>query len=262
LAAQANLSLDFVDDDHVLLTFNPKKMFTRRPDCPPTHDDRIIHAVLLSVPDGKVAREADWYLHDHERYLWALGSGRFLLRRQNTLYLVDSDLHEKELVASPQPLLWIGVTADGKEIITERKVAESPDKTKARSTPFKQKVQLDFLDVDTMTVRLTIKSEGKVQLDALSTGFADVVHSRIGKVWLVRFGPTATQRENITRVRSQCVPDVVFLSANTIMVGRCAVDSPDYSVSAFTLTGHFLWRQHWKEHRYTPRMKRSEDGTR
>src|SRR5579864_7450762 len=91
LAAQANVSLDFVDDDHLLLTFNPKKMFTRLPDCPSTHDDRLIHAVVLSVPDGKVAREADWYLHDHERYLWALGSGHFLLRRLNTLYLVDSE---------------------------------------------------------------------------------------------------------------------------------------------------------------------------
>src|SRR5438270_13218997 len=75
LAAQSNLSLDFLDDDHVLLTFNPKKMFTRHPDCPPTHDDRIIHAVVLSVPDGKVVREADWYLHDHERYLWNLWAG-------------------------------------------------------------------------------------------------------------------------------------------------------------------------------------------
>jgi len=262
LAAQANVSLDFVDDDHVLLTFNPKKMFTRHPECPPTHDDRLIHAVVLSVPGGKVVREADWYLHDHERYLWALGSGHFLLRRLNTLYLVDSELHEKVLMMFPEPLLWIGVTADGKEIITERKIADSTEKTKGQSKSPKQKVRLDFLDVNTMAVQRTIKSEGKVQIDALSTGFADVIHGRMGKVWLVRFGPTAARRENITRIRSQCVPDILFSSASTLIVGRCSMQSPDYSVSAFTLTGHFLWRQHWKEHRYTPRVKRSDDGAR
>jgi VWFA-related protein len=262
LAAQANVSLDFVDDDHVLLTFNPKKMFTRLPDCPPTHDDRLIHAVVLSVPEGKVVREADWYLHDHERYLWALGSGQFLLRRLNTLYVVDSELHEKVLMMSPDPLVWIGVTADGKEIITERKVADTAEKSKAQSRAAKPKVRLDFLDVNTMAVQRTIKSEGKVQIDALSTGFADVIHSRIGKIWLVRFGPTAAKRENITRVRSQCLPDILFSSANTLMVGRCAMQNSDYSVSSFTLTGHFLWRQHWKEHRYTPRLKRSDDGSR
>ena len=262
LAAQANVSLDFVDDDHVLLTFNPKKMFKRLPDCPATHDDRLIHAVVLSVPDGRVVREADWYLHDHERYLWPLGSGQFLLRRLNTLYLVDSELREKVLMMSPDPLLWIGVTADGKQIIMERKLADAAGKSKEQSKSSKPKVRLDFLDVTTMAVQRTIKSEGKVQIDALSSGFADVIHSRVGKVWLVRFGPTASTRENITRVRSQCVPDIVFSSANTLMVGRCAMQNSDYSVSSFTLSGHFLWRQHWKEHRYTPRLKRSDDGSR
>jgi VWFA-related protein len=218
--------------------------------------------VVLSVPDGKVVREADWYLHDHERYLWALGSGKFLLRRLNTLYLVDSELREKVLMMSPDPLVWIGVTADGKEIITERKVAETADKSKGQTKSTKQKIRLDFLDVNTMAVQRTIKSEGKVQIDALSTGFADVIHNRVGKVWLVRFGPTAAKRENITRVRSQCVPDILFSSSNTLMVGRCATQNSDYSVSSFTLTGHFLWRQHWKEHRYTPRLKRSDDGSR
>ena len=261
LAAQSNMSLDFVDDDHVLLTFNPKKIFTRLPSCPPTHDDRMIHAVILTVPDGRVSKEADWYLHDHERYFWTLGGGRFLLRRLNSLYEVDSELHEKLILTSPRPLIWLGVTADGKQIITESKVDES-DKAKARGKDAKAKVQLEFLDLETHAVQRTIKSEGKVQLDALSTGFADVIHNRSGKVWMVRFGPTGSSRENITRVRSRCIPDVMFSSGNTILVGRCAMSSPDYSVSAFTVTGHFLWRQHWNEHRYTPRLKRSDDGSR
>ena len=77
LAGDANVTLDFVDDNHVLLTFNPKKLFQRHPDCPPSHDDRLIRAVILEVPSGKVVQTADWYLHDHRRYLWPMGSGNF-----------------------------------------------------------------------------------------------------------------------------------------------------------------------------------------
>ncbi len=263
LSTQANLSLDFLDDSHVLLTFNPKKMFKRLPDCPPTHDDRMIHAVVLEVPSGKVVREADWYLHDHQRYLWSMGSGHILLRRLNSLYLLDSSLHETLLLNSPKPFLWIAVTPDGKQIIVERRIDEpATTKAKASNQPTKPKVQIDFLDSANMSVQRIIKAEGVVNLEALSTGFSDVIHGYTGKVWLIRFGPSGSQRDNITRVRSHCVPDVMFSSEDTVLVGRCAMKSSDYSVSSFTVTGRFLWRQHWSEHRYTPKIQRSEDGSR
>jgi hypothetical protein len=72
LTDEAGLSLDFVDRDQVLVTFNPKKLVTRLPDCPPDHADRLVHAAVLEVPSGKVLKEADWYLHDHRRYIWSL----------------------------------------------------------------------------------------------------------------------------------------------------------------------------------------------
>jgi hypothetical protein len=56
----ANLTVDFLDVHHVLLTFNPKKLFPRLRDCPPTHDDRLIHAMVLELPGGRVLRDTDW----------------------------------------------------------------------------------------------------------------------------------------------------------------------------------------------------------
>jgi hypothetical protein len=257
------MSLDFVDDAHVLLTFYNKKMFMRLTSCPTNNDDRIIQAVVLEISSGKIVREADWYLHDHERYLWSLGSGRLLLRRLNSLYVLDPDLHEKLLMTSPKPFLWIAPTPDGKQIIVERQQDEAPgSKPKTEGKPAKLKVKIEFLDSQNLSVQRVVKSEGAVNMEALSTGFADVIHGYSGKVWLVRFGPSGSQRENITRVRSHCVPDVVFSSSNTLLVGRCAMESSDYSVSSCTVTGRFLWRQHWSQHRYTPKIQRSEDGSR
>ena len=53
LSGAANVSLNFLDARHVLLTFNPKKLFTRQPDCPPSHDDRLMHVAVLEFPVEK-----------------------------------------------------------------------------------------------------------------------------------------------------------------------------------------------------------------
>ena len=47
-----------------------------------------------------------------------------------------------------------------------------------------------------------------------------------------------------------------------MLIGRCSAAGSDYNVSVFTLTGHFLWRQRWSQHRYEPAIQRSEDGSR
>src|SRR5262249_22422674 len=243
----ANFTLDFLDRDHILLTYNPKKMIRRLPECPPTHEDHFIHAAVLHVPTGKVLHNVDWYLHDGRRYLWRLGSGKFLLRRLNSLYQIDADLNEKLLYTSPQDLLWASVTADGKQVITETADSESQAKAKSHGV-----VRIEFRDAQSLAVQRVIKSEKENQVEATSSGFATVVPGVSRKVWLIRFGPSAHERNNIARVRTRMrTPDILYLSGNTMLIGRDSAGHPGYSVSAFTVTGNRLWRQHWDEHRYS-----------
>lgn len=258
LMTTANVTLNFVDDNHVLLTFNPKKLFQRDPACPPSHKDRIIQAQIIELGTGKVVREASWYLHDEHRYLWPLAEGHFLLRKLNSLYELDSGLHEKLLLESPKPLLWTGVTPDGKQIMTE---TAADDSGKVRN-PAKTKVRIDFLGVPSLAVQRTIRISQVLPLQATSLGFGDALHSMASGVWLVRFGSGAKDRNYVTRVKSRCVPDLLFPTNNTMFVGRCSAEGSDYSVSIFTLTGHFLWREKWNQHRYEPVIERSEDGSR
>lgn len=267
LTDEASLSLDFVDADHVLLTFRQKKLLKRLSDCAPDHDDRLIRAVVLEVPSGKVVKESDWYLHDRRRYLWSLGSGRFLLRKLNSLYIVDSTLRERLLMASPNDLLWVAVTPDKRQIIVE--TAENPDATPtkgAQSGPAqlqkkaKPQFRLEFLDVDTLVPQRTIKVDAMVSLEGTSTGYADSLHK--GSLWLIRFGPTPTERHNIARVRSQTVPRIFYSSNNSLLIGRCPTAACDYSVTAFTVTGRRLWRQRWSQLRFFPAVSRSEDNSR
>ena len=255
-ADKVNFTIDFIDSNRLLLTYNPKKMFVRHPECPPTHDDHFIHAAVLDAQTAKVLYSADWYLHDGRRYLWSLGSGRFLLRRLNSLYLLDSDLNERLLLDSTQDLLWVTVTPDGKEIVTET-AEDEPTKSK------KKLMRVEFRDTETMKVQRAIKSEKEVNLETTSSGFASVIPGLSGRVWLIRFGPSEQQRDNIARVRTrERVPDILYLSSNTLLIGRDSASHSGYSVSAFTVTGNRLWRQHWDEHRYSLVIDRSEDGSR
>src|SRR5216683_3141917 len=257
-SGQANLSLNFLDTDHVLFTFNQKKLFRRLPDCPPTHDDRLIHAAVLEVSTGKVLTETDWYLHDARRYLWPLGSGRVLLRKLNSLYSVGTDLQEKLLLTLPKDLLWVSVTPDGKQIIVE--TADDLPTTESKLKP--TRVRIEFRNTSSLAVQRVIRSQKPANLEATSSGFASVIAGFSGKVWLVRFGPGEQDRANVARVRTRRAPDVLYLSNNTLLIGRDSTLTPGYGVSAFTTTGNRLWRQHWSAHRYFPDLARSEDGSR
>jgi VWFA-related protein len=258
----SNLSLDFLDRDHVLFTFNPKKLFTRHPDCPATHDDRIVHAAILEISSGTVLKEMEWYVHDSRRYLWTLGTGKILLRKLNSLYIVGADLQETPLWTSSKDLLWMSVTPDGKQIITETAADAASSPSKAKQASKKLRVQITFRDAESLAVQRVIQSEKTANVDAASSGFASVIPGATGRVWLVRFGPDGKQRANIARVRTRRAPDVLYLSSNTLLIGRDSSSRPGYSVSVFTVTGNRLWRQHWDRHRYFPVLARSEDGSR
>jgi len=256
-----NLSLDFLDRDHILFTFNPKKLFTRDPACPATHDDRMMRAVVVDVKSGEVQAQADWYLHDARRYLWNLGSGRILLRRLNSFFVVDRNLQEKILWTSPKELLWVSVTPDGKQVIAETEDATGP--TSKGKPAAKRAFGIEFRDLDSFQLQRAIRSEKAANVESTSSGFASVIPGGLtGTVWLVRFGPSEKERVNIARVRTRRAPDVIYLSNNAMLIGRDSTRSPGYSVSAFTVTGSLLWRQHWNAHRYYPILARSEDGSR
>jgi VWFA-related protein len=260
-SSAANLSISFLDSDHVLFTFNPKKLFHRLPECPPSHEDRLVHAAVFDVSTGKVQKETDWYLHDDRRYLWPLGAGKVLLRRLNSLYVVDAELHEKLLFTSPKDVLWTAVTPDGKQVILETAYDAPVSGTRAKAAP-KTRVRIEFLDTNSLAVQRVVKSEKAVNMEATSSGFASVISGVSGRVWLIRFGPTEQERTNIARVRSRRAPDVLYLSGNTMLIGRNSTSTQGYSVSAFTVTGNRLWRQHWDSHQYWAAIASSEDGSR
>jgi VWFA-related protein len=265
LSDEASVSLDFVDRDHVLLTFNPRKLVKRGTACPTDHDGHTVHAAILEAPSGKVVSQGDWYLCDQQRYLWPLGSGRFLLRKWNSLYRVDSNLQPELLMSSPEDLLWVAVTPDHQQVMVETaEKAKTEPALAAGSVPAEEQAKphfvIQFLDLDSLAPARTLRVDSIVDLEGTSTGYANFIHK--GDLWLLRFGPTPEQRQNIARVRSRCIPEVFYPSNQSLVIGRCSLATNDYSVTGFTVSGRRLWRQRWNQYRYYPAISRSADSSR
>jgi VWFA-related protein len=261
--SHAVVTVGFLDGTHLLFTFNPKKMVHRLPGCPPTHADRIIHAVVIDVSSVTLTKETDWYVHDTRPYLWMLSPGRLLLRKLNSLYEVDSDLHEKLLLDLHDEVLWLSVTPDGKQLLVETSSDEpSATQNAADLKRGRAKVKIDFLDSGTLAVNQTMKASGIIKLDASSLGYPDATHNSASKTWLIRFGPGAKNRRYLARVKSNCSPSLLFPANNAMFIGRCSRVGTGYSVSVFTVTGHPLWRQRWEHFSYLPSLERSGDSSR
>ena len=76
------------DKDHLLITFNVRRLMKREPNDPVDDLDRTVGAFLVELPSGKVLARTEWRLHDHGAYLWNLGHGRFMLRVRDRLTMI------------------------------------------------------------------------------------------------------------------------------------------------------------------------------
>ena len=258
-----NLSLNFIDSDHLLFTFNAHSamgFLERRQDCGPANSCHQVRAIVVDLRNNEVTAKADWYLYDYRKYLWPMGNGRFLVRRSNSIFLAGSDLNEKLLYSSQDALVWSGITVDRKQLILESRVQANANKEQHEQNP--NRVKIEFRDVDTLAVQKAYLAPAVVEMAPVSSGYADSVHNPVRQTWVVRFGDSENQRKDLLQVRSPCKPDLLFPTDKTLLVGRCSPNDDAYSVSVFTLSGHPLWRQKWSQHQFDPAVLSSDDGSR
>ncbi len=83
------LTVDFVDNTHLFVTFGISRLMPRLAECPADDEDRTVKAVLLEIPSGRELASTEWRFHDLGQYLWNLGDGHFLLRNRDTLTLIS-----------------------------------------------------------------------------------------------------------------------------------------------------------------------------
>jgi hypothetical protein len=283
LLGYSMMSVSFVDDRHVLFTFNARKLMRRIPNDPPDDNDQVITALLLELPTGKVLAQTDWRMHDHAQYLWSLGGGRFLLRQGRRLGLLDplAQLHRHlrtqdaamqplDFLTLAGPLQDLQMSPDRHLLIVETRrtlppvqinVGQGPSGAPSLiprgsnpdSAAAQQEDQGGGTDVQFFELNLndghTYSAAGHATFDvpvvipALETGVLRVVQEEPRK-WLFRFGPLdSSDGAELFDYISGCRPSAVFLDTQRFLTLGCDDDNDFSRMSVFDLQGDALWQQ-------------------
>ncbi len=111
-------SLDFLDENRLLLTFRVPGLLHRDLPNGEEGDERQIRAIVLALPQGTVEAAAMWTVHDRVRYLWPLKNGHFLFRDRNNLFEGDATLTLKPYLEFPGALLWLELDPEQHFLVT------------------------------------------------------------------------------------------------------------------------------------------------
>jgi hypothetical protein len=262
-AGASMLAVGVVDDTHLLLTFSTRGLVPRDPGDPPDDEDRMVAAELVELPSGRVVARTDWHMHDHGRYLWRLGQGRFLLRIREQLYLLlpEARMHE------PQPLertlfpkqgglpVAALVSPDNRLLMVETMLPKSRPHVETASTGVvvgdaRPGVLVDFFRMSGgESPGQTMKMAGAgmerapepLALPVDADGYLWAGDPRSGGRWPVSFNEFGGREVPVGTVDSSCEPRLHMVSRSDFLAFACAGTSDRNRMKAYGMDGHEIW---------------------
>jgi hypothetical protein len=270
LARYSSSSLDFLDSNHLLLTFRRPRLLVRAQGSGGL--EQVIQADVLELPTGKVVAEDQWLMHDRERYVWRLADNKVLLRVGSHLYEADSNLHLKPLYESPTELEAVDTSPDGKLLVVESELEKHTPEEHQRlaehaaqvgGQPPAEDVQIRMMRIDEPKLMLSARSDAAGELPATVEGFFD--HERVKEdMWNVRFHPyekpEPTGGDIITQFESACEPSEKVLNKQSVLILSCLPGHDDRFVAAYSLDRRKLWDGRWQSNFTWPAFRISQDG--
>ncbi len=256
------LTLGVVDDTHLLVTFSTRGLVPRIPGDPPDDEDRMVAAELVELPSGRVVERTDWHLHDHSRYLWRLGKGRFLVRSRQDLFLLtpearlktkDPLLRTRFTVRDGQPVAAF-VSPEKSLLMVETVTPEQKAKLEMTSSNAvvnepKPQVMIDFFRLkggDEPGSELAVRTAGVVQAPAPmlvpldGDGYLWPGEGQRGR-WPVTFNEFGGREVKVGPVDSSCQPRLQMVSRFEYLAFTCMGTDDRSRVKAYGMDGHETW---------------------
>ena len=239
-------TVDLIDDEHVLVTFNARKLIPRLPEDSEGDQDRLIKAVVLHLPDGKVVHETEWRTHDRGQYLWPMGRGYFLLRLRNTLFritplrgfarepLLESERTVEAILLSPMHDMLLVETSPGHHI--------GDDPTAPVEGP---KIEGTFYTIregakPTLHIRAVVQEERRFVTAFTSKGFLGTVKED-REHWGFDFHPFGGKAIELAGFTSTCQPHAQFVSDATFIATGCRGGADRRLLAGFDLGAQANW---------------------
>lgn len=257
----ALVGLYFIDANRLLFTFNAKGLLRRDDKCFTSSSQRILRAVVLDIPSGKVEKQADWELYDFADYLWNLGNGKFLLRRCSELYLVDSSLALHPIIEPSGSIAAVGFSPDRSVIVVEQasqQAAPPPDSAHPFEHPPAHKVDVEFIRMQPLAVIARAQIPVPAAMPIVNEGILEALISP-HKRWTIDMQSFHGAARKIVTMRSTCMPRLTALTDAVVVAGICS--GPDHArFQAFDMSGTLLWQIHPDWDRHLPRFLLTRNG--
>ncbi len=262
------VSLDFLDEDHLLFTFRVPGLIRRTPGAQEEDAEHRIRAVVLGLPSGKVQAEALWLLHDRSRYIWPLRDGRFLFRDRNLLFESDAELQLKPFLSFPGPLLTIEtdpeeqyLVTNSREPVTKAAKASDPDAVDDdQQTNTVPDLVMRILRLDSGQVAGVNRVRTVQRLAFNSKGYLDSLQG-VNDRWLVQLNDFKGGSRDLGTVFSLCQPKLEFISETELLATTCKTGG-GYGMIAMTTGGQMLWQDSTSGYTVWPILRRSPAGLR
>ncbi len=266
------LTVHFLDDNHLLVTFSLRDLVPRVAGDPASDEDRLVAAEVVNLPSGKIAARTVWHLHDHGRYLWSLGEGRFLVRigeRLSTMVplanLESSDPFRRTAIPDQEyPPHAVFVSPDGELITTETEVSyKNPDGRAAAllgdvnadkpvdrtiiqffrvkqptrgSAAGSRETALDVVPAGQVTAR------EPVLLPLDSDGYLGVEEAG-RNLWSMSFDEFGGKTIGLGKLQSTCVPRLQMVSRGEFVAFPCRGSDPGTTIVSYGLDGRETWEE-------------------
>ncbi|HEY6490868.1 MAG: hypothetical protein WCC26_07685 [Terracidiphilus sp.] len=248
------VSLDFLDEERLLFTFRTPGLIRRKNAA--DDGERQIRAEVLRLPQGSVESEALWTLHDHDRYLWMLRDGHFLLRDQEVVKEGDARLGLRSLLQFPGPILSMAVDPAQRFLVTNSlepsdhkpqagdvgsPAAAEANVSNESSGSFGQKdIVVRILERASGRVMLVSRVHTTVRLPINTEGYIETLRGT-GQQWILNFDDFTGGSKILAKVDSSCQPPIDFVSQDEAVANTCSVDTGRRLV-ALSMEGEQLWQ--------------------
>jgi len=254
------LTVHFVDSEHLLVTFSLRGLVPRLEGDPPDHDDRMVAGLLVELPSGKVLARTEWHLHDHGRYLWNLGGGRFLLREGNVLWTLAplANLQSGQPFARTSFLHRHGsvealiVSPDSKLITVETRPLSSGQSSDLGDRPLASPVTLDFYRISGAgtesspvvgTPAGSVRAASEISLPMNADGYLHSVDTQNNGKWSVAFEPVNGKTIKLAPIDSSCTPALNLMSPTQFLAMSCRGSTGRITMMAFDFNQHEMWEE-------------------
>jgi hypothetical protein len=265
LDGSSMLTVDFVDRDHLLITFAVHRLMRRETNDPPDDADRTVAAALVELPTGKVIAQTEWRMHDHEQYLWSLGSGRFLLRIRDSLSIVaplqaGDAFRATPLLRSDRQIVAILLSPES-DLLTVESTRHAGDVTLVDpAQPDTAPVQLNFYRLTSAGASANglqaisagaIRAQTPVALPMTTAGFLDLIDGGSNR-WLFNFDEHAGKVDELAEFVSTCSPRETFVDRGEFVAFGCWGSQDRKTLAGFNLRGDATWQQNFSDQIVAP----------